>query len=512
MNINREYITKINLTDKNSTTRIKYIVIHYFGGLATAKNLALYWARTYAGASAHYAVGHDGQIYQCVEDDDIAWHCGAKSYKHAVCRNSNSIGIEMAVKKNSTKTQKATDKDWYFTPETVAATVELTKMLMKKYSIPAENVIRHYDVTGKICPNPYYYNLHESTWKAFKDAISAPDTISSENTRLTLIMGQAQVSAGQIATYLISKNPLAVSYAEELAKNYIIEGEAEGVRGDIAAAQSMIETGNFTFEGSALTLDQNNYCGMGVTQRGMKGNSFASMREGIRAQIQHLKAYATDESLNGACVDPRYQYVDKGCAPYVEWLGQRENPNGKGWAAGTEYGTKIKRVLSAMENIATTGTSVADGAQNTTQEKNESGIKGITGSIKIIYKGAVGVKYRTVPDYNAKAAGVAKCGEVFTVIGEIGDFYKLKSGWYITKRADLVQFTKIETKRYAKIIYKGKEGVKYRRRPDYNDPAAGVVKYGAVYTIVGEEGDFYKLKSGWYITKRADLVELIEAA
>lgn len=439
MNINRDYITKINFTDKDSTERIKYIVIHYFGGLATASNLAKYWARTYAGASAHYAVGHEGEIFQIVEDDDVAWHCGATSYKHATCRNTNSIGIEMAVKKKDTSTQNATDKDWYFTPETVTAAVELTRALMKKYGVPAENVIRHYDVTGKICPNPYYYNLFESTWQTFKAAISAPEAQDAA-AALTPIMGQAQATKEQIAAYIVSKNPLAASYAADLAAAYIEEGRAEGVRGDIAAAQSVIETGNFTFAGSAVTLDQNNFCGMGVTTRGMKGNNFATMREGVRAQIQHLKAYATTEALCGACVDPRYKYVEKGCAPYVEWLGQKENPNGKGWAAGADYGAKIKRILSDMIKYTDDkGKTATDAPQQATEGKNTAEVKQIAGSLKIIYKGADGVNYRATPDYNAKAAGVAKYGEVFTVVGEEGDFYKLKSGWYLTKRTDLVE-------------------------------------------------------------------------
>lgn len=443
MNINRQYITKINFTDKNSTARIKYIVIHYFGGLATALNLAKYWAREYAGASAHYAVGHEGEIYQIVEDDDAAWHCGTSGkYKHPACRNSNSIGIEMAVKKKNTGTKRATDKDWYFTPETVAAAVELTRQLMKKYNIPAENVIRHYDVTGKICPNPYYFNLFESTWQTFKAAISAPD--SNTAAELTPIMGRAQASAEQIAAYLISKNPLAASFAAELARGYIAEGEAEGVRGDVAAAQSMIETGNFTFAGSAVTLDQNNFCGMGVTKRGMKGNSFKTMREGIRAQIQHLKAYAATDPLIGACVDPRYKWVEKGCAPYVEWLGQQENPKGKGWAAGAGYGAKIKRVLSAMiENTNTTGKPATGGAQQAAGGENAAEVKQIAGSLKIIYTGADGVNYRATPDYNATAAGQAHAGEVFTIVGESGDFYKLKAGWYLTKRSDLVELIEI---------------------------------------------------------------------
>lgn len=133
---------------------------------------------------------------------------------------------------------------------------------------------------------------------------------------------------------------------------YLSEGIAEGVRGDIAFAQSCLETGNFTFADTAVALDQNNFCGMGVVQRGMKGNSFATPQLGIRAQVQHLKAYASADPLAGACVDPRYQWVAKGCAPYVEWLGQKENPAGKGWAAGEGYGEKILGILRSIIGVA----------------------------------------------------------------------------------------------------------------------------------------------------------------
>ncbi len=75
-----------------------------------------------------------------------------------------------------------------------------------------------------------------------------------------------------------------------------------------------------------------------------------------------------------------------------------------------------------------------------------------------------------------------------------------------------MQFTKKEVKRYAKIIYTGADGVNYRKTPDYNAPAVGVVKYGQLFTVVGESGDFYELKAGWFLTKRKDLVELIETA
>lgn len=506
MNINRNYLTKINFTDKNSTARIKYIVIHYFGGLATAENLAKYWARTYAGASAHYAVGHSGEIFQIVEDDDVAWHCGAKSYKHAECRNTNSIGIEMAVKKKSAATQNATDKDWYFTDETVAATIELTRMLMEKYNIPADHVIRHYDVTGKICPNPYVYNLFEATWQKFKAALTTQEEDQSAN-KYTMICGKAKATAAQIAAYMIKVNPSTAYFAAELSQLYIEEGEAEGIRGDVAAAQSFVETGNYEFKGSAVTIDQNNFCGMGVTANEMKGNSFATMREGVRAQIQHLKAYATEDALKNACVDPRYKYVTKGCAPYVEYLGIQENPSGKGWAAGAGYGAKILAVLDKI--MAEDGKTAGNGAQEATDT-----LQPLSGTLKVIYEGSDGVNYRTKPDYDKKnVAGVVKKGTILTVVGEVGEFYKVKSGWYITKRADLVQFTPKETKRLVKIIYKGSDGVNYRTKPDYDKKSvAGVAKYGEAFTIVGEEGDFYKIKSGYYITKRADLVTVIEVA
>lgn len=506
MNINRNYLTKINFTDKNSTARIKYIVIHYFGGLATAENLAKYWARTYAGASAHYAVGHSGEIFQIVEDDDVAWHCGAKSYKHAECRNTNSIGIEMAVKKKSAATQNATDKDWYFTDETVAATIELTRMLMKKYNIPADRVIRHYDVTGKICPNPYVYNLFEATWQKFKAALTTQEEDQSAN-KYTMICGKAKATAAQIAAYMVKVNPSTAYFAAELSQLYIEEGEAEGIRGDVAAAQSFVETGNYEFKGSAVTIDQNNFCGMGVTANGMKGNSFATRREGVRAQIQHLKAYATEDALKNACVDPRYKYVTKGCAPYVEYLGIQENPSGKGWAAGAGYGAKILAVLDKI--MAEDGKTAGNGVQEATDT-----LQPLSGTLKVIYEGSDGVNYRTKPDYDRKnVAGVVKKGTILTVVGEVGEFYKVKSGWYITKRADLVQFTPKETKRLVKIIYKGSDGVNYRTKPDYDKKSvAGAAKYGEAFTIVGEEGDFYKIKSGYYITKRADLVTIIEVA
>lgn len=168
----------------------------------------------------------------------------------------------------------------------------------------------------------------------------------------TKIMGQAQASIEQMRAYIKKVNPKAPESVLAMIPLYITEGALEGARGDIAFAQSCLETGNFTFSGSAVTLNQNNFCGMGVTRTGVKGNSFKTPKEGIRAQVQHLKAYACDDTLEQRCIDPRFTYVKRGCAPYVEWLGKKENPSGAGWAAGKGYGNKILDILS---NILETG-------------------------------------------------------------------------------------------------------------------------------------------------------------
>ena len=325
-------LTPYNFTNANNVGRIKYIVIHYVGALGGAWANCHYYASKYLGASAHYFVGFEGEIWQSVEDEDIAWHCGAKSYKHAECRNSNSIGIELCVRNKGS--QADTSKDWYFEDATVASAIELTQYLMKKYNVPADHVIRHYDVTGKICPNPYVYNTTKHVWDAFKKAIATDGAGTEDTSKMTKITGKAVATAEQMTAYIKAKNAKVPQSVLDMIPFYLSEGEAENIRGDIAFAQSCLETGNFTFSGSAVKLSQNNFCGMGVTGNGMTGNSFDTPQLGIRAQIQHLKAYANTVKLKGECIDPRFKYVTRGSAPYVEYLGMQENPKGKGWAAG----------------------------------------------------------------------------------------------------------------------------------------------------------------------------------
>ncbi len=180
-------------------------------------------------------------------------------------------------------------------------------------------------------------------------------------------MGKTQASIEQMQAYIKKVNPQVPDSVIKMIPLYITEGAAEGIRGDIAFAQSCLETGNFTFAGSAVTLEQNNFCGMGVTQNGVKGNSFKTPAEGIRAQIQHLQVYACTDRLKQKCIDPRYTYVNRGCAEYVEHLGIQENPKGQGWAAGKNYGQKIISILNDILSIKTEETKKESSAMNITK-------------------------------------------------------------------------------------------------------------------------------------------------
>lgn len=182
MNIIR-MISKFNFYT-GTTSRIKYIVIHYVGATSTAKENCEYYASGVKTASAHYFIDHNGDVYQSVEDANSAWHCGLKSgnYKHSECRNTNSIGIELCCR--TTGNPKVADENWYFEDATVTSAIELTKELMAKYNIPADHVIRHYDVTGKTCPAPYVFNKGKHTWDQFKAAISTAAVSIQNQTKI----------------------------------------------------------------------------------------------------------------------------------------------------------------------------------------------------------------------------------------------------------------------------------------------------------------------------------------
>lgn len=136
---------------------------------------------------------------------------------------------------------------------------------------------------------------------------------------------------------------------QDFCRIYLEEAKAEGIRGEVAFCQAMLETGYLKFGGD-VKKEQYNFAGLGATGGGTGGATFPDIRTGIRAQIQHLKAYASKEALKQECVDPRFHLVKRGTAEYVQWLGIQENPYGAGWATGAEYGYKILDLISKLKS------------------------------------------------------------------------------------------------------------------------------------------------------------------
>ena len=122
------------------------------------------------------------------------------------------------------------------------------------------------------------------------------------------------------------------------------EATAEGVRPEVVWAQVMWETGWLQMGGD-VKLSQYNFAGLGATGNGVAGAGFPDVRTGIRAQVQHLKCYASTDELNNEKVDPRWSNSLRGKAKLVEWLGIPENPFGTGWAASAEYGYNLRGLM-----------------------------------------------------------------------------------------------------------------------------------------------------------------------
>lgn len=166
---------------KGRTSDIKYIVIHYTANNGdTAKNNVDYYKNNVVSASAHYYVDEFDMVYQSVLEGDTAYAVGGTGkYIHPECRNANSISIELCSRNINGSGLAATDGGWYFKEETVNNAVDLTKELMAKYNIPLENVLRHYDVWGKICPAPFVNDPEK--WNEFKRRLTEVKELESVN-------------------------------------------------------------------------------------------------------------------------------------------------------------------------------------------------------------------------------------------------------------------------------------------------------------------------------------------
>lgn len=203
-------LTLINRTIAKNR-KIEYIVIHYVGAVSSAKNNVDYFYDKDRQSSAHYFVD-EKSIWQCVEDTNIAWHCGGAKKYFSNCRNSNSIGIELCCKKD--KAGK-----WYFEDKTLENATELVRSLMNKYNVKFENIIRHYDVTHKVCPKPFVDDA--KYWNKFKEGIKMQD-ITDPGEALEYLIEKGRITSGEYWKNALSivKNldSLLVKWANDVKK------------------------------------------------------------------------------------------------------------------------------------------------------------------------------------------------------------------------------------------------------------------------------------------------------
>lgn len=200
--------------------KIEWIVMHYFGGLSTALECAGWFCNP---------SNKSGSADFCVDDDHIiqvnpdllkynTWHCGGgkqgsiRGSKFGICKNSNSIGIEMRPYNDRGAVSAAQNAGWYFHDATVRNAADLVRYLMDKYAIPADHVIMHADVTGKYCPAPWLDRPAE--WDAFKRMITdvvvpepAPNPAPSGQIYRVRTSWEAGY-AGQIGSFEVLENAM----------------------------------------------------------------------------------------------------------------------------------------------------------------------------------------------------------------------------------------------------------------------------------------------------------------
>lgn len=158
MEIKTKCCNPANMGGTRGMAKVDWLVIHYTSNLGdTAKNNADYFAREALNrkASAHYFVD-ENEVWASVPVYRIAYHCGAKTYTHPHCRNTNSIGVEICM----------LDKHACVRMDSIRRAAELVRELMDKYDIDVEHVVRHWDVTGKDCPAPMVDD--PGLWEQFK--------------------------------------------------------------------------------------------------------------------------------------------------------------------------------------------------------------------------------------------------------------------------------------------------------------------------------------------------------
>lgn len=454
---------------------IKYIVVHYVGALGDARANAEWYAGGDRRASADFYVGFSGDVWQGNNYyTGYSWHCGGgRQSTHGgecfgQCKNSNSVGIEMCVRKRSTKSMLATDTDWFFEDATVQATVQLVQELMQELDVDIDHVIRHYGVTGKYCPNPYLDELHPGEWEKFKALVSgsAPAEVQWYRVRKSWKNEKSQLGAYEQlanakancpsgyrvydsngkciytapATVKPAKSGLQVSDLQGLTEEQFIakigplaqaDMQKTGVLASITLAQCILESG---WASTELAKKANNLFGMKIV---LSGNSWPSVWDGkskvnIRTQEQtkngavyyihaDFRQYPCIEDsladhsayLTGAKNGSQLRYAGlKGCTDYVQAANLIKSG---GYATDVRYVEKLTGII--QKHDLTRFDMVKNESDTVETQKAEFQVR-VTSDVLRIRRGA-GLRYDAV-GYTGKG--------IFTIVDTCDGWGKLKSG------------------------------------------------------------------------------------
>lgn len=327
-------------------------------GVYYIKNRDVKFALDVSGGSAYS--GANVQLYSLNKTDAQKWLVSHDSKGYVSFKNVNSgMYLTATGSSNNSNVNQQSSSNGYNQKWIIAfdssQNIKLVSGLNSKLVI---------DVSGGKIQNGSNIQLYTSNNSAAQKWVF--EYISKDvQVSLTKIMGTSQTNVAQMVRYYKANasgydtfkakyegkydGSLAkggASTIEQFAQIFYEEANAEGVKAEIAFTQCMKETGFLKYGGDVLP-NQYNFAGIGATG-GVHGAKFKNVRTGIRAQIQHLKAYASTSPLKNACVDPRFNYVTRNTAPYVEWLGIQENPNGYGWATAKNYGYDIVGMVKVL--------------------------------------------------------------------------------------------------------------------------------------------------------------------
>ena len=327
-------------------------------GVYYIKNRDVKFVLDVASASAYS--GANVQLYALNKTDAQKWLVSHDSKGYVSFKNVNSgmyltaTGSSNGANVNQQSSSNGYNQKWIIAFDS-SQNIKLVSGLNSTLVI---------DVSGGKIQNGSNIQLYTSNNSAAQKWVF--EYISKDvQVSLTKIMGTSQTNVAQMVRYYKANasgydtfkakyegkydGSLAKGGArtiEQFAQIFYEEANAEGVKAEVAFTQCMKETGFLKYGGDVLP-NQYNFAGIGATG-GVHGAKFKDVRTGIRAQIQHLKAYASTSPLKNACVDPRFNYVTRNTAPYTEWLGIKENPNGHGWASAKNYGYDIVGMVKVL--------------------------------------------------------------------------------------------------------------------------------------------------------------------